>query len=340
MKETKHVFVSYRISRKDLAVRMSDAAESVGWIVDTIEEDLNSPFPPGSPEESKWLTDTFAERIEPGCTFISLVSDDADKSRWILWEALEGFTKAYRVIVCWQSGSDPEKIVFPLSRYMYRIMASPQSFIVDARNDPELAITAVKKILSPSRRYRVFFRLQQGLTVLLSVAMLLLPGTVLLGTSMLSPALATSIRGALLRPWVCLFSQWLGMALIAVFYPSYGGPSRLAPEPIDKRVRLITPGFTGWRWHHLFFPLSFIIMCTVNGIGLFTLESMSTIRWRVWFEAGTLTWLLQMGYERVRWNVFTLHLGEIYHKLIKYYGISLEEFRAFMAEGPTPKAKP
>ncbi|MGZ8845805.1 MAG: hypothetical protein ACXW3C_05020 [Pyrinomonadaceae bacterium] len=332
-KETKHVFVSYRVSRKDLAVRMSDAAESVGWIADTIEEALNSPYPPGSVEESQWLTDAFAERIEPGCTFISLVSDDADKSQWILWEALEGFTKSYRVIVCWLSGSNPEKIVFPLPRYMYRFMDSPQAFIVDARKDPELAVTAVKRILSPSRRYRVLFRLQQVLTILVCIALTLLPGTVLLGTSVLSPALANPIRSALLRPWVCLFSLWLSVPLVGIFYPSYGGPARLAPDPIDKHVRLITPGFTGWKWNSLLVPLSFVVMCTVNGIGLFTLQSMTTIGWSVYIEAGILGWLLLMGYERVRRNVFSVHLGKILRKIVKYYGVTLEELTGYVAEG-------
>lgn len=305
---------------------MSEAAESVGWVADTIEEDLNSPHPRGSPEETIWLTDTFAERIEPGCTFISLISDDADKSRWILWEALEGFTKAYRVIICWQSGSDPEKIVFPLSRYMYRIMASPQAFIVDARKDPELAVTAVKRILNPSRRYRLLVRLQQGLTILVCLAMVLLPVTVLLGTSVLPPALATPIRDALLRPWVCLFSLTMAMMVINIFFPSYRGSSWLDPNPIDKHVRLITPGFTGWRGHELFFLFSFIVMCSVNGVGLFTLRSMSTIGWSVYVEAGILQWLLRTGYERVRFNLFTVHLGTIHRKLLEYYGISEESW--------------
>ena len=314
---------------------MSEAADSVGWIVDTIEEDLNCPYPRGSPEESKWLTDAFAERIEPGCTFIALVSDDADQSRWILWEALEGFTKAYRVIICWQSGGDPEKIVFPLPRYMYRIMASPQAFIVDAREDPALAVTTVKRILSPSRRYRVVVRLQQGLTLLVCLAMVLLPVTVLLGTSALSPALATSIREALLRPWVCLFSLFLAMAVTTVFYPSYRGPSRLAPDPIDNCVRLITPGFTGWRIHNLFFPLSFVLMCAVNGIELFTLRSMSTIGLSVYIEAGILQWLLRVGYERARWNLFTVHVAAIYRKLGKYYGITLAELTRHVTNDPS-----
>jgi uncharacterized membrane protein (DUF485 family) len=312
---------------------MSEAAESVGWIVDTIEENLNCPYPPGSPEESKWLTDAFAERIKRGCTFIALVSDDADESRWILWEALEGFTKAYRVIICWQSGSDPEKIVFPLSRFEYRIMASPQAFLVDARRDPELAVIAVKKILSPSRRYQVLVRLQQALMLLVCLAMVLLPVTVLLGTSILSPALATPIREALLRPWVCLLSLWLAMAVTQIYYPSYGGPSWLAPDPIDRRVRLITPGFTGWRIHRLLFPFSFLVMCAVNGIGLFTLQSMSTIGLSVYIEAGILQWLLRMGYERARWNLLTSHLGIIYRKLNKHYGISFAELQRHVADG-------
>lgn len=325
MNETKHVFVSYRSSRRDLAVRISEAAESVGWIADTIEEDLNCPYLAGSPEESKWLTDAFAERIKPGCTFVALVSDDASRSRWILWEALEGFTKAYRVIICWQSGSDPEKIVFPLSGFMYRIMDCPQAFLVDARKDPELAVSAVRKILSPSRRYRVLVRLQQALTIVACAALALLPVTVLLGTSVLPPAAAALIREALLRPWVCLFSLWLAMAWLGIFYPSYRGPSRLASDPVDRRVRLVTPGRTGVRLHKLFFPLSFIVMCTVNGIGLFTLQSMATIGLEVYVEAAFLQLLLRMGYERVRWNLFTVHLGNIYRKLSTYYGITLAE---------------
>jgi len=183
--EIKHVFVSYRVSRKDLALRMSGAAESAGWIADTIEEDLNCPYPRGSPEESKWLTDEFAERIEPGCTFVALVSDDATQSRWLLWEAIEGFTKAYRVIVVWLSGEDPLELVFPLSKRWYRFIDSPQSFIVDARSDGDLAIRAVAKILGPTRRYRIIVRLQQIAIVALSLALVLFPITVLLGTSLL-----------------------------------------------------------------------------------------------------------------------------------------------------------
>src|SRR5215212_2371264 len=96
-RQINRVFVSYRGSRRDLAIRISDAAEAVGWIADTIEEDLKCPFPKESAHEFKWLTDCISARIEPGCTFVMLVSDDANESRWVLWEGLEGFTKAYRV---------------------------------------------------------------------------------------------------------------------------------------------------------------------------------------------------------------------------------------------------
>jgi peptidoglycan/xylan/chitin deacetylase (PgdA/CDA1 family) len=45
--------------------------------VDTIEEDLGHPYPPGSADEFRWLTDHFEERISPGCTFIMMATDDA-----------------------------------------------------------------------------------------------------------------------------------------------------------------------------------------------------------------------------------------------------------------------
>src|SRR5215216_6118750 len=129
LRENSHVFVSYRASRRELAVRVSAAARESGWVADTIEEYLDSPFPRGSVEESIWLTDEFAKRIEPGCTFIMMASEDAGESRWLLWEALEGFGKSYRVIVCWLAGADPLKVVFPLSRIAYKVMHCPQAFI-------------------------------------------------------------------------------------------------------------------------------------------------------------------------------------------------------------------
>lgn len=325
--QIKRVFVSYRVSQKDLALRMSGAAEAVGWISDTVEEDLNCPYPRGSPEESKWLTDEFAKRIEPGCTFVALVSEDAAQSRWLLWEAVEGFTKAYRVIVVWLSGSeDPLKIVFPLSRRWYRFIDSPQSFIVDARSDAGLAIRAVTKILGPSRRYRIIFRLQQISTVVISLGFVLFPVTVLLGTSVVSADLAASIRAVLLRPWICLLTLWFGIAFSRVFYPSYGGPSRLAPDCTDKHIRLITAGFTGWRWHKLCFPFSFIVMCSLNGIGLFSIQRMATIGFKVYLEAAALALVLRWAYERARWNMLTVHLGTIFRKLLKHYNVSDQQF--------------
>jgi hypothetical protein len=264
-----------------------------------------------------------------------MVSDDANESRWVLWEALEGFTKAYRVIVCWLSGADPLKIVFPLARIVYRVINSPQSFIVDARRDPKLAVTAVTRILCPSRRYRLLFRLQQGVTVLVCTAMAVLPVTVLLTTSMLANGPANSIRSVLLRPWICLLSLWLSMALIGIFYPSYGGPSRIAHDPIDSRIRLITPGFTGWRWNNIIFPTCFILVCAINGVGLFSLRSIAAIGPGVYIEAGAIGLLLRLGYERIRWNLFTVHLGTIYRKLNKLYGINDEQWHSWLTRQKT-----
>jgi hypothetical protein len=320
MKETSHVFVSYRGSQRDLAVRVSDAAEATGWVAETITVDLKCPFPAGSANEFMWLTDRFSERIELGCTFVMMASDDANESRWVLWEGLEGFTKAYRIIVCWLSGTDPLKIVFPLSRLYYRMMLSPQAFIVDARGDPKRAVLAVTKILSPSLRYRILLRVQQVAIALVCIALLLSPVTILLATSALPFSTAHSIRSVLLRPWVCLLSLWISMVVIGVFYPSYGGPSRTAPDRIDKHIRLVTPGFTGWRWKNMIFPASFIFACMIDGVKVFSLHSMSTIGWGTWLKAFIFTVILGWCYQRMQWNLFTMHLGVLYRRLKKAYG--------------------
>lgn len=320
-KEIKHVFVSYRGSRKDLAVSISRAARTVGWSADTVEQYLEVPFPRDSAYEFKWLTDRISQRIEAGGTFVMMASDDANESHWVLWEGLEGFVKAYRVIICWVSGTDPLKVVFPLQSFMYRVMRCPQAFIVDARSDPQRAVTSVTRILSPSRRYRVLFRLQQVATTAVCIAMGLLPATVLLVTSVLPVSAAAAIRHALLRPWIGLLSLWLSMIVMGIFYPSYGGPSRVAPDAIDKHIRLITPGFTGWRWRKIIVPVSFVLACLVDGIQLFTLKSMSVIGLGTYLKASILSVILILLYERIQLNLFTSHVGQIYRRLQKHYGI-------------------
>lgn len=321
--ENRHVFVSYRGSRKDLAIEISNAARENGWVADTIEQDLEIPYPRGSAHEFKYLTDRIAERIKPGCTFVMMASDDASESHWVLLEGMEGFSRAYRVIICWVSGSDPLKVVFPLSKVAYRIIRCPQSFIVDARGDPHRAVAAVTRILNPSRRYRNLFRLQQVLTNVVCAAFALLPLTVLLGTALMPVSTAASVRSLLLRPWVCLFSLWLSVIIAGAFYPSYGGPSRLAPEQVDRYVRLVTPGFTGWRWRKLITPMAFVVACLFDGVGFFTMESMSIIGKGTYIKAFVLAVLLSWGYQRIQLNLFSHHIGATYRRLLKQYGIKV-----------------
>lgn len=327
-KETRQLFVSYRGSQKNLAVEISQAAKAAGWTAKTIVEYAKSPYPAGSALEAKWLTDYFAERITPGCTFVILVSEDIDESHWILWEAVEGFTKAYRIIVCWLGGSNPLQTIFPLPRWAYRIIDSPQSFIIDVRGQPRLATPAIMRILSPSRRYHFLLRLQQASTLFVSLALLILPVSVVITASALPEAAGAAMRSLLLRPWVCLAALWMSVALTVIFYPSYGGPIRLDRQAIDRRIRLITPGFTGWRWHRFIFPLSFVLICAAHGISLFALKKMAEIPFRVFIEAGALALVVRFGYERFRWNAFTVHLGKIYRKLAKHYGLSFEQMAA------------
>lgn len=324
-KQISHVFVSYRGSRRELAIKISQAAREVGWTADTIEEYLEVPFSRDSPYEFKWLTERFSERIESGCTFIIMASHDADESHWVLWESLEGFIKAYRVIVYWVSGADPLKIVFPLPKFAYRLMPCPQAFIVDARRDPSSAVTAITRILSPSRRYRLLFRLQQIATTFVCMAIGLSPVTVLLITSVLSDPTATVMRNALLRPWVSLLLFWLSLVMVGVFYPSYGGPSRIAPDPIDRHIRLVTPGFTGWRWRRITFPLAFILACLLDGIKIFTVKSMSGIGQQTYVKALIFALILGWFYQRIKWKLFTTHIGVICSRLMKHYGVDLSK---------------
>lgn len=248
-----------------------------------------------------------------------MASDDANESRWVLWEGLEGFTKAYRLMVCWLSGADPLKTVFPLSQIKYRFISSPQSFIVDARDDTDIAVAAVTKILNPSRRYRVLIRLRQLATVVVCLAMAVLPLTVLLASSMLPTAAGELLRSALLRPWVCLLSLWLSFIAIGIYYPSYRGPSWLAPDPVDPYIRLVTPGFTGWGWSQAIFAATFIVACEIDGFQLLTLHSMDGITLGTYIKAGIIGAIVTWCYEKVRWNLFTVHVGTIYRKVMKFY---------------------
>ncbi len=324
-KEIPHVFVSYRGSRRDLALKISEAAKAAGWTSDTIEEYLRIPFAAGSPHEYKWLTDRFAERIEPGCTFVIMASNDANESRWVLSEAVEGFLKSYRIIIFWVSGDDPLRVVFPLPLWAYRLMSCPQAFIIDARRNPDENVAAITGILKPSRRYRITFRLQQFVTALLSIAMLISPVTVLLVSSLLPAATADTVRHLFLRPWVGLSLLWFAIVIVGVFYPSYGGPSRLAPDKFDKQIRLVTPGFTGWRWRKMITPVAFILAFFIDGLSFFNLKSMSTIGIGTYFKAFIIAVILVLLYQKVQWNLFTSHVGTIYRKLAKYYGMDLSD---------------
>jgi hypothetical protein len=314
------VFVSYRASHRELAARVSDVAREAGWASDTIVEYLDSPYPRGSGEEAAWLTEEFARRIEPGCTFIMMATEDAAESQWLLWEAMEGFTKAYRVVVCWLSGTDPLKVVFPLPPFQYKLMRCPQTFVVDARGDPERVTAAVGMILSPPLRYHVLLRLRQVMTVVLSVVLLLLPAVVLLVESLLPAPAADALHSTLRYRWAYLLAFWFSFVVIRLSFPAYDGPSRLAPYPVDKYIRMMSAGFAGPSWGKLYLPASFIAACMIDGINLFGVRSSSDIGFWTYFKATAIAALLGLGYERVRFNLFTVHVGTIYRKLKKYYG--------------------
>ena len=324
-KEIPHVFVSYRGSRRDLALKISESAKAAGWTSDTIEEYLHIPFPPGSAHEYKWLTDRIEERIEPGCTFVIMASDDANESRWVLSESVEGFLKAYRIVFYWVSGNDPLKVVFPLPLFAYRLMSCPQTFIIDARRNPDEAVAAIMTILKPSRRYRITLRLQQFLTVVLSMAIGVSPGIVLVVSSLLPAATANTVRHLFLRPWVSLMLFSFSFVIAGVFYPSYGGPSRLAPDKFNKQIRLVTPGFTGWRWRKMIFPVSLILAFFIDGISFFNLKSVSAVGFGTYVKAFIIAVILRLLREKIQFNLLTHHLGTIYERLAKYYGVNLRD---------------
>src|SRR3954468_9709292 len=320
-----HFFVSYRTTHRGLAFRISDVARRAGCIVDTIEVDLASPYHRGTAVESHWLVETFPTRIVLGCTFMMIASEDASASPWILWEALEGFPKARQIVICWVSGRDPFSILFPLPRYMYRIMHSPQSFIVDARSDSDISVDAVEHILRPTLRYRFMLHLTQAGSSLVCAALLFSPLTILAVSYLLPSNAGSLLRLGLLRPWVCLVCLLLSMIFFGVFYPSYGGPLRLAPRATDRYTRLVAPGPAGPRWNKMLFAVSFVVACTLDGIQLGSISSMSVIGLGTYGKAAILGALLSICYERVRWNLFTVHLGETGRKLEQHYKHYQEE---------------
>ena len=318
-----HLFVSYRSSQRDLAMRLSQIGRTAGLLVDTIELDLECPYPHGSAQESNWLTEQFAERIHLGCTFIMIASEDSRQSRWLLWEAMEGFTKAERVLICWVSGDDPYHVVFPLQPHAYHIMNAPLSFLIDGRSGPSIVENAVSHILKPNLRYRVMLRITQLVVAVISIALLFSPVTVLLVAQTFPAPVKTMVTAALLRPWVAWSCLLLAMIFMGIFYPSYQGPLRLARKPTDRFVRVITRGRTGPRWSKLMYGVTFVGACLLNNIHLLSLKSASTVPLVVWIEAAIGGALFSFAYERLRFNLFTLHLGAFKRQLDKYYGFDL-----------------
>lgn len=316
-----HLFVSYRSSQRDLAMRLSQIGRAAGLPVDTIELDLKSPYPQGSVHELEWLTDQFAERILPGCTFIMIASEDSTRSPWLLWEALEGFSKAERVLICWVSGDDPYHVVFPLRPYLYRIMRAPLSFLIDGRSGPGIIEDAVSHILAPDLRYRVVLRITQVAVAVISMALLLSPAVVLLVARTLPAHVSSLVTSALLRPWVAWLGLMLAMIFMGIFYPSYQGSLRFARKSTDRFVRVITRGKTGPRWSKLMYGFAFVGACSFNHVHLLSLKLASGIPLVVWIEAAIGGVLLSLAYEHGRTNLFTVHAGSFLRRLNKYYGL-------------------
>jgi len=304
-------------------MRLSQIGRAAGLIVDTIELDLESPYPRGSAQESKWLTDQFAERIFVGCTFIMISSEDSSRSPWLFWEALEGFAKAERVLICWVSGDDPYHVVFPLRPHLYRIMSAPLSFLIDGRSGSNILEDAVSDILSPNLRYRVVLRITRIAVAVISLVFLLSPVVVLLIAGMFSAHVKTIVTSALLRPWVAWSGLMLAIIFMQIFYPSYQGALRFARKPTDRFVRVITRGKTGPRWSKLMYGFTFVGACLLNGVHLLNIKSARLVPLDVWIEAAIGGVLLSFAYERVRFNLFTHHLGGFKKQLEKYYGLDV-----------------
>lgn len=268
-----------------------------------------------------WLTEQFAERIFPGCTFVMIASEDSARSRWLLWEALEGFLKAERVLICWVSGDDPYHVVFPLQPHTYRMMAAPLAFLIDGRSGLKIIEEAVSHILTPSLRYRVVLRITQIAVAVISIALLLSPVTVLLIAEILPAHAKTIVTSALLRPWIAWSSGLLAMIFMGIFYPSYQGPLRFARNPTDRFVRVITRGKTGHRWSEMIYGFTFVGACLLNHVHLLSLKSASTIPLVVWIEAAIGGVLLSLAYDRGRLNLLSHHLGAFKRQLEKSYGL-------------------
>ena len=305
-------------------MRLSQIGRTAGMLVDTIELDLASPYPRDSARDVTWLIDQFAERIVFDCTFIMIASKDSTESPWLLWEAFEAFSKAKRVLICWVSGNDPYKVVFPLEpSYQYRIMRAPLSFLIDCRSGPSIAENVVAHILAPDLRYRVVLRFTQIAVVLVTLALLLFPVTVLLIAQLLPPHMGIRLTSALLRPWVAWASLSLATIFAQIFYPSYQGPLRFARKPTDRFVRVITRGDGGRQWNKLIYAFTFVGACWINGVHLLSLKSASGVPLVVFIEAGIVGFLLEYAWDRGRFNLFTHHLGAFNQKFEKYYGVKL-----------------
>ena len=271
-----HAFVSYRTTHRDLAIALSDAARKTGATVDTIETDLECPSPRGSQEEFVWLTKEFEKHIPSNTTFVMIASDNYQDSPWTLVEAVQGFTKAARLIVIWRSGQDPLKSILPLNTIAYRFVQSPLSFIVDARASDAVAVHGLLRILSPSPRYRLINRTYQVANVFLCLLLVLFPVTVL-AVAALVPTASDWLTSILLRPWVGVIAVSAGFILIPIFYPSYTGPSLFDFQPVDKCIRKTMVGFAGRRWWTIRWPVAFFLACIVTNVDILHLTSMADI---------------------------------------------------------------
>jgi hypothetical protein len=66
-----------------------------------------------------------------------------------------------------------------------------------------------------------------------------------------------------------------------------------------------------------------MLACLIDGVKFFTMKSMSSIGLTTYLKAAAIGIGLVWLYDRIQFNLFTSHVGVIYRKLAKHYGVDV-----------------
>lgn len=128
------IFISFRnVDACDESAYLEKKLSEQRINVLRLSKPVGCPHPRDTIEEWDWLTKRLTDTIGRIPHVLVMASDDAESSRWMVWEIISSFGFARCLFICWISGEDPSKWITPLPAWAYRLFPMPSTFLIDAR---------------------------------------------------------------------------------------------------------------------------------------------------------------------------------------------------------------